>query len=217
MQVRIKACDLLQELINDPTDKSIQLKDLNSIIGILVDFLSENNPKVKEHSEEILKLILTNKKLDFNEGLTAILTKGSKMNKAVTRYNHWKLNFLIYILEEQFENSDASKTDHKKSNFPTSLFLEFVDKSILKREKALNRSMREKVEKAFIIAYQQSNYETIKDYTGSLDHLSISNLVKHIPELKPPTPVKEDPEESNRKMAEETTKRIIQLRKDKLK
>ena len=88
MQVRIKACDLLQELINDPTDKSIQLKDLNSIIGILVDFLSENNPKVKEHSEEILKLILTNKKLDFNEGLTAILTKGSKMNKAVTRYNH---------------------------------------------------------------------------------------------------------------------------------
>lgn len=195
----------------------MNLKDLNSIIGILVDFLSENNPKVKEHSEEILKLILTNKKLDFNEGLTAILTKGSKMNKAVTRYNHCKLNFLIYILEEKFDNSEPSNTEHKKSSFPTSLFLEFVDKSILKREKVLNRSLREKVEKAFVIAYQQSNYETIKDYTSSLDHLSISNLIKHIPELKPPTPVKEDPEESNRKMAEETTKRIIQLRKDKLK
>lgn len=88
MQVRVKACELLKEIITSPSQKCLDLKVLSDVIGILVDFLSENNSKIRERSEEALKMIFGQDKFEFNEVLISILSKGAKMNKAVTRYNH---------------------------------------------------------------------------------------------------------------------------------
>lgn len=85
------------------------------------------------------------------------------------------------------------------------------------REKVLNRSLREKVETAYLIAYKKSSYDSIKDYISHLDNLTLSNLCKHIPEIKPTTPEKDPVEESNRKMADDTSRRLMQMRKDRLK
>lgn len=160
VQVKLKACDLFKEMLLDQSSKSVDIKDASQVIGILADFLTENNPKVKEKCEDTLKTMLINSKIVFNEGLICILSKGSKMNKNVTRYNHCKLEFLISI----FSHPQIAESSDNNSNFPTALFLDFIDKGILMREKVLNRSLREKVERAFIIAYEKSNYETIKDY-----------------------------------------------------
>ena len=41
--------------------------------------------------------------------------------------------------------------DDKKSTFPIALFLDFIEKMIIRREKGLNKIVRENVEKAFLI------------------------------------------------------------------
>lgn len=135
------------------------------------------------------------------------------MNKAITRYNHCKLSFLVDIINEH-EGKFADRV--KKDNFPVSLLLEFVEKNIVQREKVLNKSLREKVEKAYTIAYKHSNYNGIKDFTSHLDHISISNLREEIPELRPSTAEKEEEDKKNT-MAEDTARRIQQMRKDRLK
>lgn len=88
VQVKMKACDLVKELVSDSSQKMLDLKELSVIIGILVDFLSENNTKIREKSEETLKAIFDSSKFGFNDTLISILSKTSKMNKAITRYNH---------------------------------------------------------------------------------------------------------------------------------
>jgi len=119
--------------------------------------------------------------------------------------------------DQDKEESKSTDKDQKPAGFPTSLFLDFVEKNIVLREKVLNRSLRDKVEKSYIIAYQHSDFDAIKEYTTSLDKLSILNLSEKIPEFKPQVTEEEKKQESSRKMAEDTSKRISQIRKDKLK
>ena len=188
VQVRIKSWDLFKELISDQTEKPIELKDLSNIIGLLIDYLSENNPKVKEKSEDMLNSFMMSDKFDFNESLTLILSRGSKINKAITRYNHSKLTFLVNAIEKEAESPIRIIKNIKKTNFPISLFLDFVDKWIIKREKVLNKMIREKVEKAIWLSYTKSNFDSIKDYINDIDEITYSNLTQKIPELKPKTP-----------------------------
>lgn len=112
---------------------------------------------------------------------------------------------------------NGEEKEQFKKNFPTSLLLEFVEKCIVLREKVLNRSLREKVEYAYIISYENSNYDSIKDFISGLDKLLLVNLAKRIPELIPQIPEDDHPQETNRQMADDTSKRIVQLRKDRLK
>lgn len=58
VQVRIKACDLLIQMLHEKANKPVDIKELSTIIGILVDFLSENNTKIKEKSEETLRILM---------------------------------------------------------------------------------------------------------------------------------------------------------------
>jgi hypothetical protein len=213
VQVRLKACDLFKEMLLDRTEGSVDVKDVHQVVGVLVDFLSENNSKIKEKCEDALKTMLLSSKMAFNEALVCILSKGSKMNKNVTRYNHCKLEFLVSI----FSHPLLTESEDKTNNFPTALFLDFIDKGILMREKVLNRSLRDKVEKAFLIAYEKSNYEAIKDYLSHLDPTLIAKLSTRIPELTPPTSEKEAEVDPLKKQADDTNRRIIQFKKDKLK
>jgi hypothetical protein len=208
---------LAKELVSDSFQKPVELKELGVIIGILVDFLSENNTKIREKSEETLKAMFDSTKFGFNDMLISILSKNSKTNKAITRYNHCKLNFLINLLKEKFEPMNEEEKDQFKKNFPTALLLEFVEKCIVLREKVLNRSLRDKVEYAYIISYENSNYDGIKDYISGLDKLLLANLSKRILELIPHIQEDDHLQDTNRQMADDTGKRIAQLRKDRLK
>ena len=183
---------------------------------MFIDYLSENNPKVREKSEDMLKTLLSSDRFDFNEGLTLILSKGSKINKAITRYNHSKLTFLVDVIEKETDSPIKISKGLKKSSFPVSLFLDFVDKSIVKREKVLNKIIREKVEKAIWIAYTKSNFDGIKDYVNDLDEITYINLSQKIPELKPKTPeVQTKTEETKEETSPPKSQQIMY--KDKLK
>ena len=218
IQVKIKSWDLLKEILDDKSSNPIELKDITSVVGLLVDFLSENNAKLRERSGEMLRAWVLGGKFDKNEALTNIIVKGSKMNKAITRYNHWKLEFLVSVMGSDSE--PILEKDDKKSTFPIALFLDFIEKMIIRREKGLNKIVRENVEKAFLIWYKNSNYDAIKDYVNYLDSTTLSNLSAIIPELRPktsPTPVPEIKEESKKLSHDDSSnKKIVQLRKERL-
>lgn len=78
----------------------------------------------------------------------------------------------------------------------------------------LNKQTREKVEKAFLICYTKSNFDSIKDYTSQLDDVTMLNLCSKIPELKPPTPPEASKEENEK--IEASPVRGAHLQKDRL-
>lgn len=146
------------------------------------------------------------------------------MNKGTTKYNHCKLEFLVNIIEEDQikDSTQAYDSSNKKLLFPFQLLLEFVEKSIVNREKVLSKSVRENVEKAFMLVYKRTNYDSIKDYTSNLDPLTLSNLGVIIPELSQPVaPVIIPPalvvEEVKTASKDDSPKKMIQVRKERLK
>jgi len=214
MQVKIKAIELYQNILDAQSQDSLDIKELKNIIGILVDFLSEPNNKLRDKSFEALKTNLNLKYYDYNEVLTMVISKTASKNKAYTRYNHSKLAFLIEAIEEAPEDPVESENAPKKTAFPTGLFLDFVEKMIVLREKTLTKETREKMEKAYLLAYKRSSYADIKEYMEMLDASSMVSLSKHIPEID----ASALPKESEEKQREEdTNKKLIELRKERLK
>lgn len=207
VQVRFKWLDLIKSLLSVDDENSIELKELSNIIGILVDFLSENNSKLSTKSNEILKLALNRKQFDFNEGLFIIISKTSSKNKAFTRFNHSKLSFIIDALEQAKDNLKQIK----KTVFPVGFLLDFVEKMIVIRERVISKEIREKVEKAYIFCYQNSSFNEIKNYIDSLDTISQINLSKHIPEIEVDNNSKEIVVEEKQR-EEETNKKLIELK-----
>jgi len=216
IHVKNGACDLYQALLQDTSEPPMQLKDLSNIIGVLVDWLSENNNKFKDKWEEILKQTIYHKHFDFVEPLSLIIAKQPNKNKAFTRFNHAKLNFLLDVIEDYDKTPSKSKNDtHSQIQFPSSPLLDFIEKMIVNREKIMTKYTREKIERAYVIAYQKSSYEVIKGHLDALDNIFLFNLSKQIPEIDTSS-ISKDITEDNHK-EEVTIRRLAELRKQRLK
>jgi hypothetical protein len=57
-----------------------------------------------------------------------IISKNPIKNKAASRFNHAKLNFLLDIIQSKNENPPEETSSKELLQFPTNLLLEFIEK-----------------------------------------------------------------------------------------
>lgn len=155
-------------------------------------------------------------KFDFNDALAMIINKAPNKNRSFSRFNSTKLSFIIEAIEEKQQNHNSDDEEHKGSQFPAVMFLDFIEKMIIYvRKGVISKSLKEKVEKAFMIAYKKTSYNEIKEQLNSLDTHFLYSLAKHIPEIDVSQFPKEITDDKIRE--EETNKRLAELRKERLK